>query len=74
MVPSRYRLKPLAAIVLLGAVTLLATGGCNKLGDEFRAAAGPELQAGVTQLLNGLVDGTFAVVDPDDDEDTSTGG
>lgn len=58
------------------AAVLLASGGCTELGDDFRAAAGPSLQAGVTQVLTGMVDGAFAVFEPGkgDETDGTTGG
>ena len=59
------------------AAGLLASGGCTELGDDFRAAAGPNLQAGVTQALTGMVDGAFAVFEPgkgDETDGTPTGG
>lgn len=51
-----------AAIVLCASVL-----GCN--GDsrvkEFRERATPGIQAGVEQLIGGILDGLFAVSDPD---------
>ncbi|MCH7701328.1 MAG: hypothetical protein IID37_06540 [Planctomycetes bacterium] len=57
----------------LAAVFALACGGgcgVSDLSAEFRAAAGGQLQTGVTALLNGLVDGAFAVLEPGDPTDT----
>ena len=42
-------------------------GGCS-LGAEFRAAAGPAVETGVNAILDGLVDGLFAVIEPDNAE------
>lgn len=39
-------------------------GGCS-LGQEFRAAAGPAFETGINAILDGLVDGVFAVIEPD---------
>ncbi len=53
----------------LAAVFALACGGgcgVSDLSAEFRAVAGDQLQIGVTALLNGLVDGAFAVLEPGD--------
>ena len=32
--------------------------------QRFRDAAGPALQSGITDIVNGLLDGFFAVIDP----------
>lgn len=42
-------------------------GSCSEYSKEFRAAAGPQLETGVNALLDGLVAGMFAVVEPDPD-------
>ena len=52
-----------AACAFVGIAFLL--GGCS-LGPEFRAAAGPAFETGVNAILDGLVNGVFAVIDPDD--------
>lgn len=52
----------LAAIAVVFPLTLSA--GCVT-GTEFRAAAGPAVQQGLTLILDGVVDGLFAVVEPD---------
>ncbi len=69
-----YRSTLLTWTVLGCAVLPLAAGGCTELGDDFRNAAGPSLQSGITQVLNGMVDGAFAVFEPGKDEDSTTGG
>ena len=50
-----------AALILTAG---LGIGGCPDDFDEFRAVASPRLEAGVDALLDGLVDGIFAVVAP----------
>ncbi len=63
--------------LLIGLVAmLLATQpGCGS-AQEFRAVAGPSVHSGVKDIVNGLVDGMFAVIEPDDTagtgESTST--
>ena len=42
-------------------------------GEEFRAVAGPSVQSGVTSIVNGVLDGLFAVIEPETTTD-STGG
>lgn len=56
-------------------VLLMYAAGCNsELGQQFRRAAGPQLESGITQVLNGIVDGAFEVYQPDNDStDTTTG-
>jgi len=44
---------------------LLPLAGCDAVNKEFRAAAGPAIESGVDAILDGLVDGFFAVFDPD---------
>lgn len=45
------------------AVAVMACG-CVK-GKEFRTIAGPSIQSGVSLILDGFVQGVFAVVEPD---------
>jgi len=62
----------------VGALMLCASAtGCTKLGEDFRTAAGPQLQAGLTAMLTGVVDGAFAVFEPGTDStssDSTSGG
>ena len=44
--------------------TFTITAGCT-VGREFREAAGPAVQSGVTQIVNGLLDGLFAAIEPE---------
>jgi len=47
---------------------LLISSGC--LSDrEFRAAALPAVQSGVSQILNGFLDGVFAAIAPEPESD-----
>jgi len=54
----------------LGIMVLLAAGlsGCDLLGKEFRQVAGPMVQSGVTDIMNGVLNGLFAVFEPDSSE------
>ena len=45
---------------------LLLSAGCEAITKEFRAVAGPAIETGVNSILDGLVDGFFAVFDPDE--------
>lgn len=52
------------AVVLSMGLALAALGasaGCSTR-DEFRAVATPAIQSGVSQILNGLLDGFFAAI------------
>ncbi len=56
-----------------GAIAALAAGclaagiaGCDDKFDEFREAAAPALESGVNAVLDGLVTGVFAVVEPNE--------
>ena len=42
-------------------VVLIGLAGCD-VGTEFRAAATPAVHAGVSSIINGLVDGVFAAI------------
>ena len=54
------------------AIVLAAlAGGCGT-GREFRAIAGPAVQTGVSSILNGLLDGVFAVIAPDPTTNANT--
>ncbi len=51
-----------AAIAMVVAAAF--STGCLS-GREFRDIAGPAVHSGVALILDGLVDGVFAVIDPD---------
>jgi hypothetical protein len=60
-------------VVLAAACGVVLCCGCDLDGQEFRTAAGPALEAGVTTLATGLIDGAFAVYMPDDEDNNSAG-
>ena len=70
--PVRRKICALGASAALILSAGLSMGGCNDDFDEFRAAASPRLEAGVNALLDGLVDGIFAVVEPNTQTATTT--
>lgn len=39
--------------------------GCSLTGTQFRDVALPGLQTGVTSIVNALLDGVFAVIEPE---------
>jgi hypothetical protein len=57
--------------LVLGAGGLLLQAGCPLTGREFREVATPAVHTGVSQILNGLLDGLFAAIEPEA-EDAST--
>lgn len=73
---SRRRASLALAILPIG---LLSTGCQDAVFTEFRAASNDLIQAGARSIALGLVDGFFAVTDPDGSgnggaADTSTTG
>lgn len=69
--PRRNRAAGAMAALLAGGC-LLGAAGCNDKFDEFREAAAPALESGVNALLDGIVTGVFAVVEPNDASSTAT--
>ncbi len=69
--PVRRKICALGASAALILSAGLSMGGCNDDYDEFRAVAGPKLEAGVDALLDGLVDGIFAVIEPNADSQSA---
>ena len=65
--PSLARLS--GAVALITAATALVTQTGCLAGTEFRAAALPALESGVEQILDGLVDGIFAAIQPESSSD-----
>lgn len=59
--PTR-RSQLVALALLAGSISL--TTGCLT-GTEFRSVAGPAVQSGVKSIVNGVLDGLFAVIEPD---------
>jgi len=61
------------AAVVLGGAGLLPISVCNgTLGREFRAAAGSNIQQGAQSILSGVLDGVFAVLQPNPTGSSST--
>jgi len=54
------------ALTVLGFLLLSLTGtlGCEA-GREFRSAALPAIESGVSSILNGVLDGFFAAIEPE---------
>lgn len=45
-------------------MTLSMAGGCAE-AEEFRSIAASQVQSGLTSIVTGLIDGVFAVIEPD---------
>ena len=61
--PSRLLLfRPCTAALI--AIVVLTPAGCVT-GREFLIVATPAVQDGVSQIVNGLLDGLFAAIEPD---------
>jgi len=60
----------LVVVLALVLAPLSAGGGCDSEAatDEFRAVAADGVAAGLQSILSALVDGVFAVVEPNPDE------
>ena len=63
----RWRILTAAGAVL----TLSGAVGCTTGLDEFRTVATPALQAGVSQIMNGVLDGFFAAIEPEPSSTTN---
>ena len=65
MVMQHFRRRwPRAVALGMMATVLIGTTGCVS-GREFREAAGPAVQTGVTEIVTGLLDGLFAAIEPE---------
>ncbi len=59
-----------ATATLVGALALLGAPGCDE-AEDFRGAARASLETGVDALADGLIDGFFAVFEPEADSETT---
>jgi hypothetical protein len=64
------------AVLALAATGLVANVGCDEeeAGRAFRDAATSNLQSGLKSMLDGIVDGMFAVFDLGTDQSSTSGG
>ena len=62
---ARRNVLRIALLWAFGACTVLTQTGCLAATDEFRTVAGPALESGITSIVNGLLDGIFAIIEPD---------
>lgn len=53
------------AIAVGGPATVFGNSCAGELGTQFRAAAGDSIEQGVLSILTGVVQGVFAVVEPE---------
>jgi hypothetical protein len=58
---------------VIGSIGVLPVSACNgTLGTEFRSVAGASIKQGVLSIVTGLIDGMFAVIEPDSTSTPST--
>lgn len=50
-------------------LSLIISSGCRD-AEEFRSVASNQVQTGLTSIVTGLIDGVFAVIEPDATEQT----
>ena len=50
---------------MIGGLLTVTTCGCDD-AEEFRAVAGGSVEQGVNLIVDGIIDGLFAVFEPDD--------
>lgn len=58
-------------VIAITGTSLVMLPSCPVAGRQFRDAAGPAVESGVTQVVNGLLSGVFAVI-ATEPETTST--
>lgn len=62
----RWTRKLMSAAVAVGGATTLRLSACDgTAGQEFRAVAAQNLESGTLSIVTGIVQGVFAVLDPD---------
>ena len=72
MTGQRTRVRRSQALaVTITTIALCGVTGCVT-GREFRKTAGPAVRIGVTAIVNGLLDGLFAVIEPDTTADADS--
>lgn len=69
---SARNFRVLCATLALTTLCPFLAGGCDSDFDEFRTTVTPGLRTGVNAILDGLVDGVFAVIEPNADSDATT--
>ncbi len=71
---SRHSLRQrLLNWAVIGSIGVLPVSACNgTLGTEFRSVAGDSIKQGVLSIVTGLIDGMFAVIEPDTTSTPST--
>jgi hypothetical protein len=66
MKQNKWVRKLIGVAVVAGGSGLLPASACNgTIGQEFRAVAGDSIQQGVQSIVSGMLDGVFAVMEPD---------
>lgn len=58
------KIQRLAILISISSTPMLMAGACSG-AEEFRAVASGQIQSGLTSIATGLIDGIFAVIEPD---------
>jgi len=62
---KKNQVQRIKALIIASGMSVYLLGGCAA-AEEFRAVAGDSLKSGLTSIATGLIDGIFAVFEPDD--------
>ncbi len=74
MINKRTRVRrSLAAVMSAATIGTMCQTSCVT-GRKFREAAVPAVRTGVTEIVNGLLDGLFAAIEPDATSDAGSSG
>ena len=57
--------KATAAMTGVSFTVFSVVSGCADVGRDFRTAAGPAIESGVRSIVDGVLDGLFAVIEPE---------
>ncbi len=73
LLPIARRLRLCGAILALATLPLALTTGCgDEVSKEFREAALGSIETGMNAVVDGLLDGFFAVAEPNTASETAT--
>ena len=67
MKDGRSRRGAAVMAAMIGGLLTVTTGGCDD-AEEFRAVAGDSVEQGVNLIADGIIEGIFAVIEPDANE------
>ena len=64
MKDGRTRRGAAVMAAMIGGLLTVTTCGCDD-AEEFRAIAGDSVEQGVNLIADGIIEGIFAVIEPD---------